>query len=98
MLFQGKTAFITGSSRGIGKAIALRLAREGAHIVIASKSTQENPRLGGTIYSAAEEIAAAGGEALPVACDIRDEAQILQDVQAAADRFGGIAIVVHNAS
>ena len=73
---RNKTVFITGSSRGIGKAIALRLAREGAQIIVAAKSVTEDPRLGGTIYSAAREIEEAGGRALPVVCDIRDESQI----------------------
>jgi citronellol/citronellal dehydrogenase len=82
MNFQNKTIFITGASRGIGKAIALRLAADGANIVVAAKSTTENPKLGGTIYSAAKEIEDAGGKALPIQCDIRDEAQI----QAAVDK------------
>ncbi len=98
MLFQNKTVFITGASRGIGKAIALRLAREGANIIVAAKSTEENPKLGGTIFSAAAEIEAAGGKALPVQCDIRDEAQIQQAVDKAVSQFGGIDILVNNAS
>ncbi len=98
MKFNGKTAFITGASRGIGKAIALRLAQEGAHIVIAAKSVKEDPRLGGTIYTAAEEIDAVGGKALPVVCDIRDEEQILQAVVKAHSIFGGIDFVINNAS
>ena len=73
MSFKGKTIFITGASRGIGKAIALRFAREGANIVVAAKSTTEDPKLGGTIYSAAKEIEEAGGQSLAVKCDIRDE-------------------------
>lgn len=97
-LFENRTALITGASRGIGKAIALKLAAAGANIVIAAKSVQEDPRLGGTIYSAAEEMVAAGGKALPVACDIRQEEQIIQVVQQAVDTFGGIDIVVNNAS
>jgi citronellol/citronellal dehydrogenase len=96
--FRGKTVFITGASRGIGKAIALRLAREGANIIIAAKSVAENPKLGGTIYSAASEIEAAGGKALPVACDVREEAQIQAAVQQGADLFGGIDAVINNAS
>ncbi|MEO7049584.1 MAG: SDR family NAD(P)-dependent oxidoreductase, partial [Ferruginibacter sp.] len=72
MSFENKTIFITGASRGIGKAIALRLAKEGANIIVAAKSVEENPKLGGTIYSAAEEIEKAGGKALAVQCDIRD--------------------------
>ena len=95
---KGKTYFITGASRGIGKAIALRLAREGARIIIAAKSTTEHPKLGGTIYSAAAEIEAAGGEALPVACDVRDEAAIIAAITEGVDRFGGIDGVVNNAS
>lgn len=98
MSFSNKTAFITGASRGIGKAIALRLAAEGANIVVAAKSTEENPKLGGTIYSAAEEIEAAGGKALAVLCDIRDENQIQAAVDKAVEKFGGIDILVNNAS
>ena len=98
MLFQQRTVFITGASRGIGKAIALRLASQGANIVIAAKSVTEDPRLGGTIYSAAEEVVAAGGQALAVQVDIRDEAQIQQAVQQAAEKFGGIDIIINNAS
>ncbi|MDE3235815.1 MAG: NAD(P)-dependent oxidoreductase [Bacteroidota bacterium] len=96
--FQDKTVFITGASRGIGKAIALKLAKEGANIVIAAKSTEENPKLGGTIFSAADEVAAAGGKALPVQTDIRFEEQIQQAVQLAVEKFGGIDIVINNAS
>ncbi|MEO6583000.1 MAG: NAD(P)-dependent oxidoreductase [Ferruginibacter sp.] len=98
MLFKNKTAFITGASRGIGKAIALRLAKEGANIIVAAKSTEENPKLGGTIYSAAEEIEAAGGKALAVVCDIRDEENVLQVVNQGASFFGGIDILINNAS
>ena len=98
MSFQNRTAFITGASRGIGKAIALRLAAEGANIVVAAKSVEENPKLGGTIYSAAEEIETAGGKALAVQCDIRDEKQIQNAVDKAIERFGGIDILVNNAS
>ena len=98
MQLEGKCFFITGASRGIGKAIALRLAREGAHIVVAAKSVKEDPRLGGTIYSAAEEIEQAGGKALPVPCDIRDEEQILRAVQQANSIFGGIDGLINNAS
>lgn len=96
--FQNKTVFITGASRGIGKAIALRLAKEGANIVVAAKSVTEDPRLGGTIYSAAEEIEKAGGKALPVQLDIRNEEQILEAVSKAAGTFGGIDILINNAS
>jgi citronellol/citronellal dehydrogenase len=98
MSLQNKTAFITGASRGIGKAIALKLAAEGANIVVAAKSVEENPKLGGTIYSAAEEIESAGGKALPVPCDIRDEIQIQNAVDKAVAKFGAIDIVVNNAS
>jgi citronellol/citronellal dehydrogenase len=98
MSFKGKTAFITGASRGIGKAIALRLAREGANIVIAAKSVEENPKLGGTIFSAAEEVKAAGGGALAVQCDIRQEDQVQAAVDKAVTEFGGIDILINNAS
>lgn len=98
MSFKNKTVFITGASRGIGKAIALRLAREGAQIIIAAKSTVENPKLGGTIFSAAKEVEEAGGKALPVQCDIRFEDQISNAVEKAADTFGGIDILINNAS
>ncbi len=98
MLSNNKTAFITGASRGIGKSIALRLAKNGANIVIAAKSVEENPKLGGTIYSAAEEIEKAGGKALPVQCDIRFEDQIKTAVDKTVERFGGIDIVINNAS
>ena len=98
MSFKNKTVFITGGSRGIGKAIALRLAKEGANIVIAAKSIEENPKLGGTIYSAAEEVIAAGGKALAVRCDIRFEDQVLQAVDNAVKTFGGIDILINNAS
>jgi citronellol/citronellal dehydrogenase len=98
MLFQNKTVFITGASRGIGKAIALKLAADGANIVVASKSVTEDPRLGGTIYSAAEEIEQAGGKALPIQLDIRDEAASQQAIATAAEHFGGIDILINNAS
>ncbi|MCB2020145.1 MAG: NAD(P)-dependent oxidoreductase [Burkholderiaceae bacterium] len=94
----GKTLFITGASRGIGLAIAKRAAADGANIVIAAKTAETNPKLPGTIYSAAEEIEAAGGKALPLQCDIRDEASVLTAVEAAVTRFGGIDILVNNAS
>lgn len=93
-----KTVLITGASRGIGKAIALRLAAEGANIIIAAKSVEENSKLGGTIFSTAQEVEKAGGLALPVQCDIRFEDQIQQVVDKAVDKFGGIDIVVNNAS
>ena len=89
MSFKGKTIFITGASRGIGKAIALRLASEGANIIVAAKSTTEDPKLGGTIYSAAKEIEEAGGYSLAVKCDIRDELQIQEAVDKAVDRYTG---------
>ena len=92
------TAFITGASRGIGRAIALKLAKEGANIVIAAKSVEENPKLGGTIFSAAKEIEDAGGKALAVQCDIRFEDQIQAAIDKAVARFGGIDIVINNAS
>jgi citronellol/citronellal dehydrogenase len=98
MSFKNKTIFITGASRGIGKAIALRFAREGANIVIAAKSTTENPKLGGTIFSAAEEVEKGGGKALAVQCDIRFEEQIQLAVDKTIEKFGGIDMVVNNAS
>ncbi|MBK5272935.1 MAG: SDR family oxidoreductase, partial [Bacteroidia bacterium] len=98
MLFANITALITGATRGIGKAIALRLASEGANIIIAAKSIEENAKLGGTIFSAAKEIEDAGGKALPVQCDIRFEDQIKNVVDRAVGKFGGIDIVVNNAS
>lgn len=98
MSFQNRTVFITGASRGIGKAMALRLAKEGANIVIAAKSVEEDPRLGGTIFSAAQEVEAAGGKALAVQVDIRHEEQIQTAVQQAVDRFGGIDVLINNAS
>jgi citronellol/citronellal dehydrogenase len=98
MSFKNKTILITGASRGIGKAIALKLARDGANIIVAAKSTEENPKLGGTIYSAADEIKAAGGTALAMRCDIRDELQVQKVVDAAVAEFGGIDILINNAS
>ncbi len=98
MPFQNKTVLITGASRGIGKAIGLRLAKEGANIVIASKSVEENPKLGGTIYSAAEEMEKAGGKALAVQCDIRFEDQVQNVIDKAVATFGGIDILINNAS
>lgn len=98
MSFKNKTAFITGASRGIGKEIALRLAREGANIIIAAKTIEPNPRLEGTIYTAAAEIEAAGGHAMAIRCDIRFEDQIEEAVAQGAAHFGGIDILVNNAS
>jgi citronellol/citronellal dehydrogenase len=94
----GKTLFITGGSRGIGLAIALRAARDGANIAIAAKTTEANPKLPGTIYSAAAEIEQAGGKALAVPCDIRFEEQVTAAVEACVAKFGGIDICVNNAS
>jgi len=98
MDLRGKTLFITGASRGIGLAIALRAARDGAQIVVAAKTAESNPKLPGTIHSAAAEIEAAGGQALAIQCDIRDEASVQAAVAAAVARFGGIDILVNNAS
>ena len=94
----GKKIFVTGGSRGIGLAIALRAARDGASIAIAAKTAEVNPKLPGTIYSAAEEIKAAGGTALPIQCDLRDENAIEAAVAQAAGEFGGIDILINNAS
>lgn len=98
MSLRGKTLFITGASRGIGLAIALRAAREGANVAIAAKTTEAHPKLPGTIHTAAEEIERAGGKALPLAVDIRDEAQVKAAIDAAAAAFHGLDIVVNNAS
>src|SRR5947208_7325882 len=95
---QGKTLFITGASRGIGKAIALRAAADGANVAVAAKTAEPHPKLPGTIYSAAEEIAAAGGLALPLQVDIRDDDQVLEAVAKTVETFGGSAVVVNNAS
>jgi citronellol/citronellal dehydrogenase len=95
---QGKTLFITGASRGIGLAVAKRAAQDGANIVILAKTTDPNPKLPGTIYSAAEEIEAVGGKALPLAVDIRDDEAVLAAVARAVKAFGGIDILVNNAS
>jgi citronellol/citronellal dehydrogenase len=94
----GKTLFITGASRGIGKAIGLRAAKDGANIVIASKTDQTNPKLPGTIHTAAREMEAAGGQTLPLVVDIRFEDQIEEAVQKTLETFGGIDILVNNAS
>ena len=98
MSLKNKTVFITGGSRGIGKAIALRLAKEGANIVIAAKTIEPHPKLEGTIFTAAEEIEKMGVKVLPVQCDIRDEAQINAAVTKAIETFGGIDMLVNNAS
>jgi citronellol/citronellal dehydrogenase len=95
---QGKTLFVTGASRGSGLAIALRAARDGANIVLVAKTTEPNPKLPGTLYSAAEQIEAAGGQALPVPTDIRDEQAVAAAVAKGVQRFGGIDILVNNAS
>jgi citronellol/citronellal dehydrogenase len=98
MNFNNKTILITGASRGIGKAIALKLGASGANIVIAAKSTEEDARLGGTIFSTAAEVEAAGGKALAVYCDIRDEMLIQDVMDKTVARFGGLDIVINNAS
>jgi citronellol/citronellal dehydrogenase len=98
MSLKNKTVLISGASRGIGKAIGLRLAREGANIVIAAKSVEENSKLGGTIFSAAAEMEKAGGKALAVQCDIRFEDQVQNVIDKAIEKFGGIDILVNNAS
>ena len=98
MSLAGKTLFITGASRGIGLAIALRAARDGANIAIAAKTTAPHPKLAGTIYTAAEEIERAGGKALPLVVDVRDEAVVRGAIDKTAQQFGGIDIVVNNAS
>ncbi len=95
---EGKTLFITGASRGIGLAIALRAARDGANVVVAAKSAVPNPKLPGTIHTAAQAIEAAGGKALPIKLDIRDEQAVAEAMAHAAEHFGGIDILVNNAS
>ena len=95
---EGKTVLVTGASRGIGRAIGLRAAREGANVVVAAKTSARHPKLPGTIHDAAAEIEAAGGRALAVACDVREEEQVEAAVRAAVDRFGGIDVLVNNAS
>jgi citronellol/citronellal dehydrogenase len=95
---KGKTIFISGASRGIGLAIVKRAAANGANVAIAAKTTEPIPKLPGTIYSAAEEIEAAGGKALPLQVDIRDEAQVVAAARLTAEKFGGIDIVINNAS
>jgi citronellol/citronellal dehydrogenase len=98
MSLAGKRIFITGGSRGIGLAIALKAARDGASVAIAAKTTEANPKLPGTIYTAAKEIEEAGGVALPIQCDLRDEEQIAASIAKAAAEFGGIDILINNAS
>jgi citronellol/citronellal dehydrogenase len=95
---KGKTLFISGGSRGIGLAIALRAARDGANVAIAAKTAEPHPKLKGTIYTAADEVRAAGGKALPILCDIREEAQVMAAVDQTVAGFGGIDICVNNAS
>ena len=98
MSLAGKTLFISGASRGIGLAIALRAARDGANVAVAAKTAEPHPKLPGTIYTAADEIEKAGGKALPLVCDIRFEEQVADAVEKTAVRFGGIDICVNNAS
>ena len=98
MSLAGKRVFITGGSRGIGLAIAKKIAVDGASIAIAAKTAEENPKLPGTTFTAAKEIEAAGGSALPLICDIRDESALAEAVSQAADEFGGLDIVINNAS
>jgi citronellol/citronellal dehydrogenase len=98
MSLKAKTLFITGASRGIGHAIALRATKDGANIVIAAKTEQEHPKLPGTIYSAAKDVEAAGGKALPVVCDIRSEEAVAAAIEQAVQKFGGIDICINNAS
>lgn len=95
---QGKTLFITGASRGIGLSIALRAARDGANIIVAAKTAEAHPKLPGTIYTAAEEIEKAGGRALPCIVDVREEAQVFEAVGRAVETFGGIDVLINNAS
>lgn len=98
MSFKGKTVFITGASRGIGHAIGLRLAKEGANIAVAAKTVEAHPKLPGTIYTAAEDMEKAGGKGLPLIVDVRDEESIKEAVQKTVDTFGGIDILINNAS
>ncbi len=98
MSLAGKTLFVTGASRGIGLAIALRAARDGANVAIAAKTAEPHPKLPGTIYTAAEEIETAGGKALPLIVDVREEASVMAAVEATVAKFGGIDICVNNAS
>src|SRR5580704_14616023 len=98
MSLKGKTLFITGASRGIGLAIALRAARDGANIAVAAKTAEPHSKLPGTVYSAADEIEAAGGSPLPLVVDVRDADSVELAVAATVERFGGIDICVNNAS
>jgi len=98
MSLKGKTLFITGGSRGIGLAIALRAARDGANVAIAAKTAEPNPKLAGTIFTSVEEIEKAGGKGLPIQCDIREETQVVAALKQTADKFGGIDILINNAS
>src|ERR671921_551568 len=98
MVFKNKTVFVTGGSRGIGKAIALRLAKDGANIAVAAKTIEPNAKLEGTIFTAAEEIEKAGGKALPLQLDIRYEESIREAVKETIKTFGGIDILINNAS
>jgi citronellol/citronellal dehydrogenase len=98
MSLSGKTLFISGASRGIGLAIGLRAARDGANVAIVAKTSEPHPKLPGTVYTAAEEIEAAGGKALAIVCDIRDENAVAAAAKATAEKFGGIDICVNNAS
>jgi citronellol/citronellal dehydrogenase len=98
MSLKGRTLFITGASRGIGLAIALRAARDGANIAIAAKTDKPHPKLPGTIFTAADEIAKAGGKPLPLTVDVRDEAQVKSAIERTVETFGGLDIVINNAS
>lgn len=98
MSLKGKTIFMSGGSRGIGLAIAMRAARDGANVVIAAKTAEPHPKLPGTIYTAAKDIEDAGGKALPVVCDVREEENVQRAVDAAVEKFGGIDICINNAS
>jgi len=95
---KGRTLFVSGGSRGIGLAIALRAAQDGANVIIAAKTAEPHPKLPGTIYTAAEEIEEAGGKALAIKCDIRSEEQVVEAVEKGAETFGGIDICINNAS
>ena len=98
MTLEGKTLFISGASRGVGLAIAIRAARDGANVALIAKTAEPHPKLEGTVYTAAEQIQEAGGRALPVVGDIRDKAQVAAAVAQAVERFGGIDVCINNAS